>query len=276
MAAKRKKQARRKDEPSIPGWMWLAAGLVGGAAIAVTVWVKMPHAIDGVLPKPNLKAQPQVASASSPDTPEGNPPAPASVTKKPKYTFYELLPEKEVVIPDEELSARVKAEQAANLAAKQQQGLASTATSTAADGPASPPKVPSVVAAVPAASTASPAARPVAPTVAKANPPTPPDAATPVAPVAPPPAAVANAAPPPEKSGQFLLQAGAFKNGAQADDLKARIAMMGLVGHVETVQTPSGEMHRVRLGPYATASELNAAKQKLSSNGMQPVAVRVK
>jgi cell division protein FtsN len=88
--------------------------------------------------------------------------------------------------------------------------------------------------------------------------------------------AQSSAAATPEKTGQYLLQAGAFRNNVQADDLKARIAMIGLVGHVETVQTPSGEMHRVRLGPYATASELNAAKQKLNSNGMQPVAVRVK
>jgi len=270
MAAKRKKQARRKDEPSVPGWMWLGAGLVVGAAVAVTLWVKMPHAMDGVLPRPNPGAKPQVASASG-ETPEGNPPAAASAVKKHKFDFYEVLPEREVVIKDEELSERVKAEQAANLAAKQQQGLASTATSTTADGSASLPKIPSVVPVPPAIHPASPAENPVAPTIAKATPPTPPDA---VSPVAPSPAAVAS--PPPERSGQYLLQAGAFRNNAQADDLKARIAMLGLIGHVETVQTPSGEMHRVRLGPYATASELNAAKQKLSSNGMQPVAVRVK
>ena len=78
------------------------------------------------------------------------------------------------------------------------------------------------------------------------------------------------------QSGQYLLQAGAFRNDKQADDLKARIAMLGLVGRVEVVQTPSGEMHRVRLGPYATASELEQAKQKLAGGGLPAVAIRVK
>jgi cell division septation protein DedD len=52
--------------------------------------------------------------------------------------------------------------------------------------------------------------------------------------------------------------------------------MLGLIGHVETVQTPAGEMHRVRLGPYATASELEQAKQKLGGGGVPAVAIRVK
>lgn len=274
MAVKRgKKQARRKDEPSVPGWIWLAVGLVGGAAIAVAVWVKMPHAVDDLMPHPNPSAKPPVASASS-STPEGNPPATATVTKKKKYDFYEMLPEQEIQIPDEELTQRVKAEQAANLAAKQQQGLASAASSSATDGSAALPRIAPAIP-VPTPSTASPAVQnsavsaPVA-----ANSSNPPASANPTSPPTPlTPSATAAAS---EKSGQYLLQAGAFRNNAQADDLKARIAMLGLIGHVETVQTPAGEMHRVRLGPYATASELNAAKQKLSSNGMQPVAVRVK
>jgi len=52
--------------------------------------------------------------------------------------------------------------------------------------------------------------------------------------------------------------------------------MLGLVGRVEIVQTPAGAMHRVRLGPYATASELEQAKQKLSGGGLPAVAIRVK
>lgn len=72
------------------------------------------------------------------------------------------------------------------------------------------------------------------------------------------------------------MQAGAFRNDKQADDLKARIAMLGLIGRVEVVQTPAGEMHRVRLGPYATASELEQAKQKLAGGGLPAVAIRVK
>ena len=161
MAAKRgKKQARRKDEPSVPGYVWLLVGLLVGGAVAVAVWVKMPHAVDGLVPHPNPAAQPQVASSASSDVPEGNPPPATSAPKKPKYDFYTLLPEREVVIPDEELSAQVKAEAAANLAAKQQAALASGAASTGAvPGAASAPAIPPATgptAVAPATNAASP------------------------------------------------------------------------------------------------------------------------
>lgn len=289
MAVKKgKKQARRKDEPSIPGYVWLLAGLLIGGAVAVTAWIKMPHAVDDLLPHPNPGAKPQVASAASDasNVPEGNPPAASPADTKRKYSFYEVLPEREVQIPDEELSEQVKAEAAANLASKQQAALAASTASTAATSGTAP------VAVNPAAT--SPAVNPVAthpatPANVATNPATPnnpatasavpPATAANVAPATPAATAVSAAIPVPAsqlKSGQYLLQAGAFRNNQQADDLKARIAMLGLVGRVETVQTPAGEMHRVRLGPYATASELEAAKQKLSGGGVQAMAVRVK
>ena len=253
MAVKRgKKQARRSGESSIPGWMWLMLGLLIGGALAVTLYVKMPHAIDNLLPHPNPAAHPTAAGDAG-VAPEGNPAAASTVSKKPRYDFYTLLPEKEVVIPDEELSARVKAEAAAKLASQQQAALPVAPSAPANTLP----------------NAATPVASPVTPNVAatqiaNANASTTTDAATP---------ATTAAAP---KAGQYLLQAGAFRGGEQADDLKARIAMLGLVGRVEIVQTPAGTMHRVRLGPYATASELEQAKQKLGSGGLPAVAIRVK
>jgi cell division protein FtsN len=285
MAAKRgKKQARRKEESSVPGYVWLLAGLLIGGAAAVTLYVKMPHSINDLMPHPNPAALPTTAKDPG-VAPEGNPaasPAVAPATpagpKKPRYDFYTLLPEKEVIIPDEELSAQVKAEAAASLASKQQ---------------AMPAVVPGVPANPPAAATASasnhgqttaaaPTSAPNVPTAgASAKTPAPPVASASASTVSPTataatatPAADATSSIP--KSGQYLLQAGAFRNDKQADDLKARIAMLGLVGRVEVVQTPGGEMHRVRLGPYATASELEQAKQKLAGGGLPAVAIRVK
>jgi cell division protein FtsN len=250
MAVKRgRKQARRNGPGATPGWVWLLAGLLIGGAIMLIVYMKMPHAMDGLLPHPNPAAQPK-ATTEPGVAPEGNPAAVSSVPKKPQYDFYTLLPEKEVVIPDEELSARVKAEAAAKLASQQQ---------------ATPSPAPGASAVVPPGAT-NPNADATTPPVAVTNPPTSSDA-TPSA-----PSAQATTT----HGGQYLLQAGAFRNGAQADDLKARIAMLGLVGRVEVVQTPTGDMHRVRLGPYATASELEQAKQKLGGGGIAAVAIRVK
>ncbi|MBS0211753.1 MAG: SPOR domain-containing protein [Proteobacteria bacterium] len=304
MAVKRgKKQARRKDEPMVPGYVWLLAGLLIGGAVAVALWLRNPHAVDGLLPHPNPTAKAKASASGSSDVPEGNPPsasassaaspaasaaaASPAAPKKPKYDFYTLLPEREVVIPDDELNAQVKAETAAaNLAAKQQAALAAgvastaspaTATAVAANPASSNPAASNGASAKPAAAgtatTANPAIADTAATkpassqiASSAHPATTTTAATATIPV---PASQL-------KSGQYLLQAGAFKNTQQADDLKARIAMLGLVGRVETVETPAGTMHRVRLGPYATASELEAAKQKLSGGGLPAVAIRVK
>jgi len=259
MAVKRgRKQARRSGESSIPGWMWLLLGLLLGGALAVTLYMKMPHAIDNLLPHPNPAAHPTAAGDAG-VAPEGNPAAASSVPKKPRYDFYTLLPEKEVVIPDEELSAQVKAEAAAKLASQQQAAL------PVASG-ATPNTLPNTATAITPTATPSVAATPAPNTNAS------PTADASPASTAPPVATAATA----PQSGQYLLQAGAFRNGEQADDLKARIAMLGLVGRVEIVQTPAGAMHRVRLGPYATASELEQAKQKLSGGGLPAVAIRVK
>jgi cell division protein FtsN len=242
MAARRgKQQARRHGQRQTPGWVWLFAGLLLGGALMAYLYVRMPHAIDSLLPHPNPSAQPK------PATDAGIAPA-SSVAKKPRYDFYTLLPEKEVVIPDEELSARVKAEEAAKLAAQQQANAPLAPNTSTSAAPTVPTPVPNT----------NPVATP------DTNPTSAPDTTTTATPdIAP-------------REGQYLLQAGAFRNGAQADDLKARIALLGLVGRVEVVQTPAGEMHRVRLGPYATASELELAKQKLGNGGISAVAIRVK
>ena len=243
MAVKRgRKQARRNGQSAMPGWVWLMVGFMIGGVIMLTVYVKMPHAIDSLLPHPNLAAHPTTANDSG-VAPEGSAPA---EPKKTPYTFYALLPEKEVVIPDEELSSRVKAEAAAKLASQQQ----------------ATPLAPGATVSAPPGTTNPNSDNATSPTVV-ANPPTPSDATASSPDVA-------------THGGQYLLQAGAFRNGVQADDLKARIAMLGLVGRVEIVQTPAGDMHRVRLGPYATASELEQAKQKLGGGGIAAVAIRVK
>ncbi|HRN59532.1 MAG TPA: SPOR domain-containing protein, partial [Chiayiivirga sp.] len=53
-----------------------------------------------------------------------------------------------------------------------------------------------------------------------------------------------------------------------ADAVKARIALAGLQARVETANVNGAPVHRVRLGPYATASELEAAKRQLAENGV--------
>jgi cell division protein FtsN len=72
-------------------------------------------------------------------------------------------------------------------------------------------------------------------------------------------------------SGEPLyLQVGAFQKPTDADNLKARLALIGLDASVQEVDiADKGRMYRVRTGPFATTDELNRARGQLSQNGIQ-------
>ena len=75
----------------------------------------------------------------------------------------------------------------------------------------------------------------------------------------------------------YYLQAGSFQNPADADNLKAKIAILGLESSVEPTALPDkGTWYRVRLGPYARVDELNKARSQLASNGVDASLVRLK
>lgn len=100
-----------------------------------------------------------------------------------------------------------------------------------------------------------------------------PGAEEPVPQPAPKPAPAA-----PAPAGEALfLQAGAFQKPADADNLKARLALMGVEASVQQVTLPEkGVMHRVRIGPYANPDEMAKARTLLAQNGIQASVVRVK
>jgi cell division protein FtsN len=75
----------------------------------------------------------------------------------------------------------------------------------------------------------------------------------------------------------YLLQAGSFQSPADADNLKARLALLGLEANVEPTTLPEkGVMYRVRLGPYSKIDEINKIRTQLAQNGVEPSLVRVK
>lgn len=224
MAARRgKNQARRSGRAGgTPGWVWLVAGLALGAVVFGALhfkdrWQQPVSALP--TPDPAARVRGGGAEEVAPERP------------KPKYDFYTLLPEKEVVIPDAELDAQAQAEAQARLRA------AAAAEAAAAQAAASGEPAP---AGVPAESA---------------------DAASAVTPAGGP---------------RYLIQAGAFRGNAEAEALKARIALAGEVARVETATINGQTVHRVRLGPYPDASALAAAKQALASHGITAQAIRVK
>jgi cell division protein FtsN len=88
--------------------------------------------------------------------------------------------------------------------------------------------------------------------------------------------AVAQTPPAHSAPGQFYLQAGSFRGGPEADNLKARLALLGIEADVQTATVPDqGVMHRVRIGPYSSADDANHARAQLSQNGIPTTVVKV-
>ncbi|MBK9494296.1 MAG: cell division protein FtsN [Alphaproteobacteria bacterium ADurb.BinA280] len=192
---KPKSQARRGSDRSVPGWIWLLAGLLLGLAASAYVLMREGSGDRPAGPQPDPRAQPAAPSEAAPSA---NAPAVADEEpKRQRYDFYTLLRDRETAIPDNELAASVKQD------------------------------------------AAQPAAQPSA-------------------------------------GERFLLQAGAFRSANDADALKARLALLGLIAQVQSDSIDGNVWYRVRLGPFADLREVESAKQQLSSNGIAAMAVREK
>lgn len=73
----------------------------------------------------------------------------------------------------------------------------------------------------------------------------------------------------------YFLQAGAFQSESDADNLKAKIAFIGLAATVKPVTlADKGTLYRVRLGPYQSLEEVNRIKSALSENGVGAAVVK--
>lgn len=199
MAARKGKGRQAVRNGGWPAWSWLLIGLIIGAIGMAMVtrggYLPITRKHNGPTPNPQATAQhgsePGVA-----DQPQ----------KKPSYDFYSVLPEKEVVIPDAEISKQAKAE--------------SSADAGRAGGNQS-----------------------------------------------------AGQTPPPANTG-YLLQVGSFPSAADADAVKAKLALQGFVANVQKVTVNGQTWNRVRLGPYRSASDLEAAKKRLAAAGIHAIALK--
>jgi len=75
----------------------------------------------------------------------------------------------------------------------------------------------------------------------------------------------------------YFIQAGSFQNPADADNQKARLAILGFESSVEPANLPDkGTWYRVRLGPYTKVEEINRVRQALAQNGIDASLVKIK
>ena len=79
-----------------------------------------------------------------------------------------------------------------------------------------------------------------------------------------------------ESGARYVLQAASFARFEDADRLKARLALNGLVAHIQKVSIEGrGEYHRVRLGPYSGFQELDAVDRRLRELGLRALRLKL-
>ena len=73
----------------------------------------------------------------------------------------------------------------------------------------------------------------------------------------------------------YYLQAGAFRELADAESTKAKLALMGVAATVAERRSELGSLYRVRIGPFTEVDAMNRARTRLSDNGVDAAVVRV-
>ncbi len=105
-----KRTTTRKHKPQTPGWVWMLAGLTVGLFIAFLVYLQQIGGTDAL--KEKLAAT--QGKTTRTDTRSVNKTPAAEAPKKQEgisFDFYNILPELEVVIPEEELKRNSTTEQ---------------------------------------------------------------------------------------------------------------------------------------------------------------------
>jgi cell division protein FtsN len=191
-----KYRARNKPKKKpLPGWLWLLTGLLLGGFITGLVWLQGQsdeHAAEWAGTPPERPPQ---------GTPQQPPRSVDTTPPKPRFDFYNMLPEMEVAVPVEPVEQRPL------------------------PSPPKPEPEPEQVAAEPQS---------------------------------------------------VLLQIGSFRRSADADRMRAQLALIGIEATVSSARIgPQDTRYRVRSGPYPSKAAASKDEQRLASNGFRPIAIPV-
>lgn len=71
------------------------------------------------------------------------------------------------------------------------------------------------------------------------------------------------------------LQLGAFQSETDADNLKAKLAMMGVEANIQTNEVEGrGVLHRVRVGPFQSVADLDKMRDQIKNSGLEVAVVK--
>jgi hypothetical protein len=192
--ARRQNKRQRGSGGGLPGWAMLTIGLIIGRFVAFLVY------LDDMDQPPNAAIQ----SEESAPEPQAESPDGEDESDSPRFEFYSILPELEVVVPEFGRSSGDDG-----------------ATPDSGDEGDTTPSLP-------------------------------------------------------DETEVDVAADEIVREGAQADRMKAEIALIGLDVSVQDVQINGEPWHRVRVGPYSSATALQAAQQRLRDNEIEFLVMREK
>ncbi len=78
-----------------------------------------------------------------------------------------------------------------------------------------------------------------------------------------------------ERPGIYVLQAGSYRNLADAERMRAQLALQGIEARVQRVSVDNDVWHRVRIGPVTDLDELNRLRRQLQAGDIDALVIRV-
>jgi cell division protein FtsN len=73
------------------------------------------------------------------------------------------------------------------------------------------------------------------------------------------------------KAARYILQVGSYKDAAEADRLRAKLALMGIESRIEKAKVGNVTWHRVTLGPYTRLASVGVIRSRLRQNGIDTI-----
>jgi cell division protein FtsN len=78
-----------------------------------------------------------------------------------------------------------------------------------------------------------------------------------------------------ERPGVYVLQAGSYRQQAEADRIRAQLKLQGIDANVQRVAVDEDVWHRVRIGPMTDLTELNRLRARLRAADLDALVIRV-
>ena len=72
-----------------------------------------------------------------------------------------------------------------------------------------------------------------------------------------------------------MLQAGTYRKEADANRVRAQLALQGIEAKVQRVAVDADVWHRVRIGPISNLDELNKLRRQLQAADVDALVIRI-